>query len=459
MSLRPYQEVGLKEISQHYVSGTRKVLLHLATGGGKTVVFSEALKRTAARGAPAIMVVRGRHLVDQASARLMRERVPHGVLMARHWNYRPNELIQICSIDTLMARDLRPPARLVVVDEAHLFLSEGCRDFVASYQDSFILSVTATPYVDKSLRHIADVVVKPVGICELIRDGYLVDARYFAPSSPDLTDVKISAATKDFEAGSLSEAMQAGSLVGDLVHHWIKHGENRSTIIFASSIGHSKNIVQQFCDNGVKAEHCDADTKDAERKAILGRLERGETRVVSNVGILCTGVDLPFVSCLVMARPTKSYNLYIQQLGRGTRPFTGKRDFIVLDHAGNVLRHGFITEEQEANLDGKLAKKGPPAIRVCSACYAAFYGFRCACGYEVPLAERERKVLEVEGDLAEITELPFEAQVQREIEKLKKERKAKGYKRGWVFYRLVDMYGQEVAERFMPKRKVPAWVR
>lgn len=459
MSLRDYQQLSIDQIREHYRQGTKKVLLHLATGGGKTVVFSDVLRTTAYNGHRAIMVVRGRKLVDQASQRLFREGVHHGVLMSGHWNYRPSAPIQICSIDTLIARNLYPAARLIVLDEAHYCTSPGYLKFIEQYPDSFILAVTATPYVDKSLRHVAEAVVHPITMIKLIEQGFLVDARYFAPSEPDLQGVRVSSSTKDYMAEDLSQAMQKGSLVGDLVHHWKTLGQNRATLCFAATVGHSKNIVEQFREAGIRAEHCDADTPEPEREKILKRAESGETKVISNVGIFCTGVDLPFIGCIVMARPTKSYNLYIQQAGRGTRPFHGKSDFIILDHAGNVHKHGFITEEPEASLDGKPLKKTVNP-KTCSQCYAVFIGFKCpSCGYTKPVEETvSREVVVTDGNLEEIIEMPFDSQVRREIERLEKRRKAIGVKKGWTYFRLVEMYGQEVADRFMPKRSTPFWV-
>lgn len=457
--LRPYQSKAIEQVRLHYATESKKVLLKLATGGGKTVIFSQIMKTAAERGKRCIMAVRGRSLVEQASARLIREGITHGVHMAGHWNYYPPAKIQICSIDTLLARNLVPPGDLIVLDEAHYATSEGYRKFLRNYPNAFILAVTATPYVDKSLRHVADQIISPISFKELVEQGYLVDARYYAPVNLDLSGIKISQSTKDYAVEQLSDFMQQGALMADTVTNWKKFAQDRSTICFATSIGHSKNIVQQFLNNGIKAEHCDADTPDKERTNVLRRLESGETKVVSNVGILCVGVDLPFVGCITMARPTKSYNLFIQQAGRGTRPFAGKNDFILLDHAGNVLRHGFINEEPQANLDGKLPKPGGNPPKTCTQCFAVYIGFKCQCGFRNPVGERTRDLIEVDGTLGEISDLPFEAQFVREVERLKKERRSKGFKPGWVYYKLIEIYGADIVEQYYPRREVPAWVK
>jgi superfamily II DNA or RNA helicase len=454
--LRDYQTKAINEIRTSFAGGENKVLLHLATGAGKTVIFCDILKKAYLKQKRAIIVVRGRELVDQASVRLFRESVPHGVLMANHWNYRPHERIQVCSIDTLIARKLFPSADLVVVDEAHLFTSSKSVDYFSHYKNSFILSVTATPYTDKSLEHLSKKVVHPITMRELIAQGYLVPARYYAPSIPDLSSVHTRAG--DFVKNELQNVMSDATLVGDLVSHWKQFASDRPSLAFGVSIKHSKQIVEAFNEQGIKAEHHDADSTDKERKSAVKRLEKREIKVISNVGIFCTGVDIPNVSCLVFARPTKSYNLYIQQAGRGTRIARGKSDFIILDHAGNCLRHGFIEDEKEAQIKTKEKKVYEKSVSpsVCKECFAVFKGSTCpSCG-QVKRIEGGRKFEVIDGNLKEITK---DAEIINFIKEKRKLAKEKGYRRGWVYWRLVDKFGEEVANKFMPKPKLPDWVR
>lgn len=405
MDLRPYQNAGVDDIRGLLKQGLKKVLLWLATGGGKTVVFSYLMIKSVEKGRRCIMLVRGRKLVDQASKRLFREGVTHGVLMSGHWNFRPQAPIQICSIDTMLSKNWRPKADLIVIDEAHQAVSAGYREFLAAYPDAIIIAVTATPYSSKSLRHIADEIVHPITVQELIDQGFLVPPRYFAPSEPDVSKVKVSKSTGDYVQEELAAAMDKSSITGDIISHWRKIADGRPTICFAVNVEHSKHIVSQFNESGITAEHCDAETPEKVREEILKRHQLGATKVVVNVGILCTGVDLPWVSCIVMARPTKSYNLYIQQAGRGTRPAPGKSDFILLDHAGNVHRHGFITDEPEPCLEGKKTFSGGGARpRTCKECFAISEGFPCVlCGWAPARdAPADREILQVEGELTEI---------------------------------------------------------
>lgn len=464
--LRPYQQNAVDQIRRHYASGTKKVLLHLATGGGKTVVFSHILKSVAEKKRPALMLVRGRHLVEQASERLRRENVNHGVIMAGHWLSNPSALIQICSIDTISRRKIFPVADLIVVDEAHMATSDSFKKVIEHYQDQFILGVTATPFPEKSIRHIAQVVVKPITVKELVEQKFLVPLRYFAPRTPDLSKVKTIAG--EFDAHDLSKIMNEQTLVGDIASEWTKHAQGRPTIIFAVDISHSNAIAKAFNSLGISCVHVEADTPLAVRQKHINDLRSGELKIISNVGVLCTGVDIPHLSCIVTARPTKSYNLHIQQLGRGTRIFDGKKDCLILDHAGNVTRHGFIDEERPCDLDGAPDKENRPTPITCLNCYAVFFplqienkGLCPMCGekYSPEQERKSRELMRIDGDLVEIRELTPEQKILKEIAGLKREAKMRNYKKGWAYYQLVAKHGQEIADKFMPKRKVPDFIK
>ena len=465
-TLRPYQLKAIEEIRKHFSNGVKKVLLQLSTGGGKTTIFSDILKKLSEKGNKGAIVVRGRKLVDQAHKRLMREDVVHGVRMNSHWCVNTKAPIQVCSIDTMLSRGLTPEGSLLVIDEAHLFLSkacvEFCDDFLQKNPGAFILAVTATPYSKKSMRHFADVVVKPVAITELIDDGYLVPPVYYAPTNPDLTGVRISNTTEDYVTADLEKILNGNDIVGNLVQNWVNFAENRSTICFCVSIVHSKHVAEMYNAAGIPARHCDADSTDEEREQAVKDLEEGRLKVITNVGIFCTGVDIPILGCVQLARPTESYNLYIQMAGRGTRPFKGKDNFILLDNGGNVLRHGFITEEPECNLDGAPPKKGSSIlIKTCKKCFAVFNQFssHCPqCGTTSKDPDSERMVSELDGTLVKIDTMPIEAIAYRRHRELKKIRKEKGYKRGWIYHAMVKEFGEEIAVKYCPKREKPKWL-
>jgi superfamily II DNA or RNA helicase len=479
LTARPYQEEAIKKIREHYVQGTKKTLLQLPTGSGKTYVFCQVLKGVYEKGNRAIMVVRGASLVDQASLRLAREDVPHGVMQANHWRKMPDEPIQICSIDTLYRRKIAPPADLVVIDEAHLAGSQSYMWLVEQYPDAYFLPVTATPHLKKGLRHIADVVVNPITIAELIEQGYLVPARYYIPTSPDISSVSIDKKTSDYNQSELSTVMRNSALYGDMIDSYLRRGENRPALCFAVNVEHSLELVDSFNYSGIPAVHVEAGTSQADREDAIRRLETGEIKIISNVGVLTTGVDIPCVSCIILARPTKSYNLHIQTLGRGTRLYPGKKDFIVLDHANNVMTHGLIETDRECNLDGAPPKPRENVIVTCKVCFHAWnpieqyrllhpginligYDYICRGVIDETVcltdnaperkanAPVERKTdTDLNHELVEVDskELFEKVRLQQFIEKQILIAKRRGYKPGWIFHQLKEKYSEDVAKK------------
>jgi DNA repair protein RadD len=406
------------------------------------------IKAASERGTKTLIVVRGRKLVDQASKRLERENVAHGVLMNGHWNHRPHLSCQVASIDTLLSRKLQPPADLIVIDESHLATSKGYREFLKNYPHAYIVAVTATPFVKEGLRHIADTVVHPITFSDLIEKGYLVPFRYFAPSTPDLTDVDVSKSTKDYVSDQLETAMNQNGLTGKIIDHWKKLASDRPTLCFAVNIHHSKILVERFLQAGIKAQHCDADTPDEEREIIIRRLENGELNVVSNVGIFCTGIDIPNLGAIIMARPTKSRNLFIQQAGRGTRIFPDKKDCLLLDHAGNISRHGLPTDEEDVDLNGRQRETTPKESKTCKQCFLVFRGGKCPeCGFTPPPVV----LTDIEESNDELIELKSTDPVLSAYRALQLEAKRKGYKPGWANHKLIDRFTLEVAKPYLPR--------
>lgn len=454
MSLRDYQIKGIADIKEEFKGGFRKVLLWLATGSGKTVIFCDMVKESTKRGKYCLIVVRGRKLVDQASQRLFREGVSHGVMMAGHWNFKPSMPVQVCSIDTLISRGLKPRADLIIIDEAHLAQSGGYKEFLAQYHSgTFVVSVTATPYSDKGLAHIAQKIVHPISMQELIDQNYLVPFRYFAPSEPNLDGVKVDYKTKDYANKELETRMVAGQLTGKIIEHWKSIAEDRPTILFAVNVHHSKILVEQFNASGIVSEHCDADVPDKQRNETIKRLENGKTKVVCNVGIFCTGVDIPCLGAIVMARPTQSYNLFIQQAGRGTRicPETGKQNCILLDHAGNIKRHGFPTMEPEVNLDGKITgEKGELESKICKNCFCVYRGKICPeCGVAPP-AEEPKEIVETEDKLEEIS-ITAKTPIEQWLEYLTIQRRKTNRKQAWIYHKLLEKFSWNESLPYLPK--------
>jgi superfamily II DNA or RNA helicase len=379
-----------------------------------------------------------------------------GILMGRDHRYRPTAPVQVASIDTLRNRQ-KPRADIVFTDEAHRALSRTHLSIAAHYDQAIHLGLTATPFRadGRGLGDAYDELLLVASPRQLIGEGYLVEPRVLTvPSNalPDLASVRMRGG--DYEEGALADAVDRKALVGNIVEHWHKHAEGVRTVAFAVSVAHSKHIVARFREAGVAAEHLDGMTPAVERDAILARLERGETLVVGSVSVLAEGWDQASAKCAILARPTKSTGLYLQQAGRILRPWNDQQA-IILDHAGCALEHGLPHDDREFSLEGKArgaAKEEPqlPRVRVCEQCYAVLPAALQQCPECGAATTRAANTLrEVGGELLEVTESPLIAQ-RAEWDRLCTFAAARGYKPGWARYRFKELFGHA------PPRSFPA---
>lgn len=442
---RPYQSKALDEIRRLILSDEKRILLQLSTGGGKTFVFSTILKGAHLKGTRAVMVVRSRALVDQASRRLAEMGVPHGVLMSNDKRYNLSLPIQICSVDTCRARNLYPEAKLVIIDEAHYAVSESFRNFLKNYNDAIWISVTATPWVREGLGHLANEVVYPISMQELIDQGFLVPAKYFVASQFDSS--KIKTVNGEFQDASAMEAFEKQAIYGDVVDNYKKRCVG-CTWIFAINLEHAARIKQEFSDAGIESIIIDGDTPIDSRKFLLD-----ENELVISVGTLTTGVDVPRVKNIILCRPTRSRNLHVQILGRATRPYPGKEFFNCFDHVGNIARHGFIVDEQKVNLkEVEEAKKSSssrnpaPKVKQCPECLAAVLTPLRGC----PECNYKWEVAEIKHVPSEMVELKtdIKSRLQARAEYHLHDVWSMGYKMGAIWFRLNEEFDQDTLRKY-----------
>lgn len=467
MKLRPYQLEAVDRIRRFLRSGGRRVICVAPTGAGKTVIASHIIECSVALGNRVVFLAHRRELITQAFKKVIgcscRPGYEHdslvpdpqcqanglprkmvGVLMANDKRRNPAAVVQVASVDTLRNR-AKPPCDLLIVDEAHRSLAKSYVMLMAAFPDAAVIGLTATPYRadNRGLGEEYDEIVVVTSPKKLMAEGFLVEPRVFTvPTSelPDLSRVRIKGG--DYDHTELAAACDRSGLIGNIVDHWFKRADNRQTVVFASNIEHSKHIVERFRERGVAAEHLDGATPMEERDAILARLERGETRVVSNYGVLTEGWDQPSVKCAILARPTKSASLAIQMMGRILRPY-GDVGAIILDHAGVVLDHGLPQDDREFSLDPPKKKRNREVTcKMCPSCFAIvpLSARECGCGHLFEVAEPEDKTAERDGELVEVRPATQEEK-RADWDAICKKAIEKGYQPGWAKYRFKEKYG------------------
>ena len=403
--LRPYQEHDLNAV-RVAMRSFRSVLLVQPTGAGKGTLATYIVNSAVLKGKSVLFLVNRRTLVHDFAKRLERLGIDHGVIMGSDPRRKPWLHTHVASIDTLHRRPTVPHADLLVVDEAHFAVSPTWKKVLDRYPAAKVLMMTATPLRldSRGLGEIADVMVQGPSVQDLISQGYLVPSRVFAPSAPDTSSVRTTAG--DFNAKALSAACDKNRLVGDIVKHWKQHASERKTAIFGVDQKHAQHIAEQFRVAGCDCAYVDAETPDAERDRIWNDLDNGNLRLVSSVGVIAYGWDHPLVSCVILARPTQSLGLHLQQVGRGCRPAPHKTDLLVLDHAANTHRHGFYEDPREWSLSGGIIKPAQePGITIstCARCFGTFRPGPPACPFcGAPILRRERKIEVTPGELEEI---------------------------------------------------------
>ena len=349
-TLRPHQTQAIQSLRSSLARGKLRPMLQAPTGFGKTILAAAIVDGALKKGNRVLFTVPAISLIDQTVESFAEEGITEvGVIQADHPMTDARQPIQVASVQTLQKRFI-PDADIVVIDEAHRWFDFHAEWFgQAEWERIPFVGLSATPWT-KGLGKYYDDLIIAATTQDLINKGYLSKFEVFAPSHPDLTGVKTVAG--DYHEGQLSEAMQDGALVADVVETWLKLGQDQPTLCFGVDRAHAKALRAAFERAGVSVEYIDATTKIAEREEIRERFRTGETKIVCNVGVLTTGVDWD-VRCLILARPTKSEILFTQIIGRALRTAKGKTIARILDHSDTHLRLGMVTDiHKETLCDG-----------------------------------------------------------------------------------------------------------
>jgi superfamily II DNA or RNA helicase len=450
--LRPYQEDDIARIRQAYAGGAQRVLYQGPTGSGKTVLFAIVVAGAAARGNRVTVLGHRDEIVRQITDALTELGVAHGIIAA---NYPETPLlpVQVASVATLVRRlhHLDPAPDLLVPDEAHHCAARTWRRIIDAVPEAKILGVTATPQrLDgKGLDDIFDDLIIGPSVASLIEQGYLSPFTTYAPQQRlDLSHVRTRAG--DYALDQLAETMSEGVIITAAVDEYVRLCAGVPAIAFCVDIAHSMLVAAAFAARGFRAAHIDGTTPYAERRALIAALATGEIQVLCNCGLISEGLDVPVVTAAILLRPTKSLALYLQQVGRCLRPVPGKTKALILDHAGNTYRFGPADLERAWSLEGKAGKgEAPPPLQRCSACGALILAAAMTCSEcgtvlrepkpRAPHVERASAPLVATDWLAAMTYRRVLRWAGGDRDRLHLVAAARGYKPGWVYYRLQEL--------------------
>lgn len=442
----------------------------------------ESMIRSAlGKGSRIMFVCERRILVEQFSNHLQNAGIDHGVLMAKHWRFRPYEKVQIASAQTLEAMDSIPAVDIVFIDELHACMRKSIVTMLQTQPQLRVIGATATPFHPAIGAHFTNV-VSVTTMANLVEEKWLVPFRVFVAKEIDTKGLKVVAG--EWKKDDLE--LRGQMIVGDVVADYIRisndvFGGYRKTICFSCGIAHGAELAQKFNEAGINAVQISSEDAEEYRDEVLKDFAKPDSaiKMLISVAILSRGFDQSDVDYVILARPLKkSFSEHVQMVGRGARIHPGKELCVVQDNSGNWLR--FADDWDKLYNDGvnelsegqdKKAKKEPSDAQKeaakCPKCSALWGGGDTCinCGH---VRLKRNDVQAVAGEMVEIDAN------KRKTEKYSAEYKEefyaqllgfaddRGYKSGWAYHAYKDKFstGPSMAkpEPAMPGIAVRNWI-
>lgn len=442
MQLYPHQQVLSREIDTAWQLGATNVMATLDCGGGKTAIFSDKLAHCPDA---CIAIAHRQELVSQMSLTLARYGITHriiGPISVIKWiiqlhtvtlgrdYYDANARRAVAGVDTLISWSnpksthydglmrWSKQVKLWVVDEGHHLLKDNkWGKAVELFPNARGLAVTATAERadGKGLgRHadgLLDAMVEGKRGRWLIEEGYLSEYRAYCPPNDLHLESIAHGSDGDYVRTQLASATKRSSIMGDVPAHYLKLAAGKRGITFAPDVETATELAVSFLRAGVPTEVVTGKTPDKVRVDILRRFAAGQLLQLVNCDLFGEGLDIPAIEVVSMARATDSYALYHQQFMRGLRRMDGKDRAIIIDHCGNIARHGLPDSPRAYSLDRREKRssgkqEGVIPVRIClnPTCMAPYPATERVCPYcgQTPIPASRTAPEFVDGSLVEL---------------------------------------------------------
>lgn len=375
-SLRLYQQRAKEDIFSAW-DECDGVMFQMPTGTGKTRLFSSIIRdiktwSTQKDENIKILIIAHRiELIDQISDSLNRYKVSHGIIAGG----KPRDLrhsVQIASVQTIthrtnldVAYDLN--ANFIIVDEAHHCVANSYKKLWDMYPNAKKLGVTATPWRmnNGGFTSVFNKIIISQSIQSFIDAGWLAPYDYYSISHDSEIQKEINSITEfdiegDYKTSALEKKIDTPRIRAQLLDSYLKYAKGKKGIIYSISRKHSDHICMEYREAGINIVRIDSKTSKDERKLYVDRFKNGLIDIIVNVDIFSEGFDCPDIEFIQLARPTKSLVKYLQQVGRGLRPTTGKDNCLILDNVG--LHFQFGLPNSDRNWEGYFV--GNPHVSI-----------------------------------------------------------------------------------------------
>lgn len=452
--LREYQNYLVYKIKVEINAGKRAICAVLGCGGGKSVIQGTIAANANRKGNRVLFLVHRKELCEQ----IRNTFTACGV----DWNLTTVDMVQTV---TRHIKDVQTP-NIIITDECHLSTAKTYVRIYEAFPDALKLGFTATPcrLNEGGLGDVYDSLVEGVSTRWLIDQGHLADYRHYSLPLADTSGLHVRSG--EFRAEEIKELMEKRDIYGKTVETWKRIAEGKKTIVYCASVSSSKETADLFNENGIAAAHLDGSTGEAERAEMMRQFRAGQITVLCNCELFSVGLDVPDCECVILLRPTQSLTLYIQQAMRcmrADRNNPGKVG-IIIDHVGNIYRHGFVDDPHNWSLEPKKRKEeNLVKIKECPQCYTAYSAKHSACpvcGYEHHVVRETKGSKTIEVDLKEVRRIAdIKALGYNEYhrcstwDELAEFQKAKGYKVQWTVRKAIEL-GISVPKKYAYMRKV-----
>lgn len=339
MQLRNYQEKAVNEVAIKLASGIRKVVFQLATGGGKTVVFSAIAHRYTTKSPKSVLIlVHRKELLVQTRRTLYAAFGIAAQAIEAGMRTVPTASVYVGMVESV-ARRIPKNIGLVIIDEAHIAAFNKIHEY---FPEQFIIGFTATPKSASKKHPMKDFyqdIVCGIDIPELIEQKNLCQNITFSPKD-SIDRSMLAMKGGDFDEAKMASEFAAPKFINNTVKAYAKWAAGTKCVIFNCTIDHAIQVNNAFIIAGYNARHLDSSMTSTERSSILQWFKTTPGAILNNVAILTAGWDEPTIETVIFNKATMSMPLFLQCTGRGARPTDEKSAFTIIDMGGNALVHG-----------------------------------------------------------------------------------------------------------------------
>jgi len=507
MQLRPYQLQGVQQIQDFFKSGGLHCIRQAATGSGKTKEFTYISKLVSEKNKKVLIMTNRAEILYQAGGSI-KEIGLKTIFIQAGAKIVPNNFNVFVAMSQTLRNRINDGYWITFLNSIDLLIIDEChsQDFNYLFESKLfdnkhVIGYSATPKRGGKMRQLAldyETIITGISVKELINESYLVNDDYYGFGAPDLSDCEFDYLKGDYKDSSLFKKFNNPKTYSGAIKAYQTQVNNSKAICFCVNIEHCINTAIEFNKNGIDAKFIVSELSKPmipENKEDLGKMARHEERkriydlyqenkhltgsrktiftdfknnkfkVLINAGIATTGYDEPSIESVIILRATLSTTLWLQMLGRGSRPFKNKAHFNILDFGGNAERLGHYTESRVWSLwHEQFEGNGLPPIKECGidssgkplshlpGCrrpILAAYNICPFCGFKYP--EKEHKEIDLELII-------FDQQIKRGLKtkrlqdmsnlELKEYREIKGHKMAWLWRQLWYRGGEDCIKEF-----------